>query len=90
MERKIIMTAMVLALSPWVYAMPTEKELEEVKPIVDSLIADDVRAMKAKKTQPKDVAIAMVSLADKAESEAGKFLLMRKAFCVSVRGNMDD
>ena len=81
---------MALALSPLADAMPSESDLKEAKPIVDALISDDMRALKAKKKSPKDVASAMLALADKAESEAGKFLLMHKAFCVSARNNMDD
>ena len=90
MDMNRVIVAIVLALSACAHAMPSEQELNKVKPIVDSLIADDMRALKAKKKSPKDVAAAQVALADKAESEAGKFLLLRRAFCVSVRGNMDD
>ncbi len=86
----VILVITAFILSPLAYSMPSEQELKEVKPLVDSLIADDIRAMKAKKKSPKDVAVAMVAFADKAESEAGKFLLLHKAFCVSACGNMDD
>ena len=90
MKRKIVVATMALALSPMANAMPSGSDLKEAKPIVDALISDDMRALKAKKKSPKDVASAMLALADKAESEAGKFLLMHKAFCVSARNNMDD
>jgi formylglycine-generating enzyme required for sulfatase activity len=86
----VILVIMALALSPLAYGMPSEQKLKEVKPLVDSLIADDMQAMKAKKKSPKDVAVALVAFADKAESEAGKFLLLHKAFYVSARGNIDD
>ena len=90
MDMKRVIVAIVLVLSAMVQAMPSGQELNNVKPIVDSLIADDMRALKAKKKSPKDVARAMMALADKAESEAGRFLLMYKAFCVSARSNVDD
>ena len=90
MKRKIVVATMALALSPMANAMPSGSDLKEAKPIVDALISDDMRALKAKKKSPKDVASAMMVLADKAESEAGKFLLMHKAFCVSARSYMDD
>ena len=86
----VILVITALALSPLAYGMPSEQKLNEVKPLVDSLIADDMQAMKAKKKSPKDVAVALAAFADKAESEAGKFLLLHKAFCVSARGNIDD
>ena len=44
-----VIVAIVLALSACAHAMPSEQELNKVKPIVDSLIADDMRALKAKK-----------------------------------------
>lgn len=86
----VMLVITAFALSSLSYGMPSEQELKEVKPLVDSLIADDIQAMKAKKKSPKDVAVALAAFSDKAESEAGKFLLLRKAFCVSARGNIDD
>lgn len=88
MKRTMAMFLLVWAASAW--AMPTDQELATAKPIVDTLVGDDLRALKAKKKSPKDVDAAHVALADSAESEAGKYLLLQGAFSIYARDGQDD
>ena len=67
-------------------AMPTKKELAAAQPIVADLTAEDLRALKAKEKTPADVAAAHVALAGKADTEAGKYLLLQGAFRLYARG----
>ena len=60
--------------------MPTRAELAQAQPIVNDLTADDLRALKSKEKKPGDVAAAHLDLADKADTEAGKYLLLQGAF----------
>ena len=73
------------ALAAMVGAMPTKDELAQAQPLVNDLTADDLRALKAKEKTPGDVAAAHLALADKAETEAGKYLLMHGAFRLYAR-----
>ena len=68
-----------------VYAMPTKEELAQAQSLVNDLTADDLRALKAKEKTPGDVAAAHLALADKADTEAGKYLLLQGAFKLYVR-----
>ena len=73
------------ALAATVCAMPTKDELAQAQPVVNDLTADDLRALKAKEKKPSDVAAAHLDLADKAETEAGKYLLLQGAFRLYAR-----
>ena len=79
-----------LALASLAYAMPSEREIKTAKPIVDSLIADDMEALKKKTKQPAEVAAAQYELVEKAESEAGKFLLLQSVFRIYARNGLYD
>ena len=74
--------AIVLASSAC--AMPSERELQDAKPLVESLIADDMKALKQNKMRPIDAVSLQYRLAKKADTEAGKILLLRNAFNIST------
>ena len=57
--------------------MPSESDIKKAKPVVDSLIADDLYVMNKKMKPPAAVAAKFRSLAEKADTEVGKFLLLQ-------------
>lgn len=85
MARRLV-AGMTLAIAATAGAMPTKQELAEAQAFVQDLTADDMRALKAKEKKPGDVAAAHLALADKAETEAGKYLLLQGAFRLYARG----
>ena len=70
--------------------MPSESDIKKAKPVVDSLIADDVYVMNKKMKPPAAVASKFRSLAEKADTEAGKFLLLQSIFSVYASNGMYD
>lgn len=84
-KRLVAGFALALAVAP-ALAMPTKKDLAAAQPTVQDLTAGDMRAMRAKEKTPSDVAAAHIALADKAETEAGKYLLLQGAFGLYARG----
>ena len=74
------------ALAATVCAMPTKQQISQAQPLVNDLTADDLRALKAKEKTPGDVAASHLALADKADTEAGKYLLLQGAFRLYARG----
>ena len=66
-------------------AMPTRDELVQAQKIVEDLTADDVRALKTGAKKAGEVAAAQLALADEAETEAGKYLLLQGAFKLYAR-----
>ena len=74
---------MLAAAGAW--AMPTKNELAQAQQLVQDLTAEDLRAMKAGTKQPGEVAAAQLALADEAETEAGKYLLLQGAFKLYAR-----
>ena len=85
MARRLV-AGMTLAIAATAGAMPTKQELAEALPFVQDLTADDMRALKAKEKESGAVAAAHLALADKAETEAGKYLLLQGAFRLYARG----
>ena len=83
--KKLMIAMVVLAATAHGLAMPTRAELSKAQPLVNDLTADDLRALKAKEKKPGDVAAAHLDLADKADTEAGKYLLLQGAFRLYVR-----
>ena len=73
------------ALTATVCAMPTKQQLAQAQQLVNDLTADDLRALKAKEKTPGDVAAAHLALADEADTEAGKYLLLQGAFRLYAR-----
>lgn len=77
---RLVVVAAVFACGLATSAMPTKEELVQAQALVADLTADDVRAMKSGAKKPGEVAAAQVALADEAETEAGKYLLLQGAF----------
>ena len=61
-------------------AMPTEAELQEVKPILKTLTEDDYAAVKAGTKTRSELADSLLGYVGDAESEAAKFSLIQAAF----------
>ena len=85
MKRLILLLAVLPSslLSP---AMPTEREIAEVKPLVAELMKPDTDAMKAGRKSKVDVAKSAMLLIVKADTPAAKLLLARGAFQNFVKG----
>ena len=66
-------------------AMPTKEELVQAQKLVQDLTADDLRALNAGTKKAGEVAAAQLVLADEAETEAGKYLLLQGAFKLYAR-----
>ena len=82
---RLVVAAAVFACGLAVCAMPTKDELVQAQKLVEDLTADDVRAMKSGAKKPGEVAAAQLALADEAETEAGKYLLLQGAFKLYAR-----
>ena len=82
---RLIVAAIAFACGFATYAMPSKEELAQAQPLVNDLTASDLRALKAKEKTPGDVATAHLALAGKAETEAGKYLLLQGAFRLYAR-----
>ena len=66
--------------------MPSKSDLSKAEALVLDLISDDMVAMRNGTKAPGEVAAAQLELAGKAETEAGKYLLLKSAFKVYARG----
>lgn len=85
MNNNIVSTCAILAATaafcPFALsAMPTRAELKEAQPIVSELMAADVAALKAGKTDAKAVAEKALGYAEEASTDAAKYLLLQGAF----------
>lgn len=60
-------------------AMPTQKELAKVQPVVNKLMGQALKDYKAKKMTAAEVGDAAMAFVDEASSEAVKFALMKGA-----------
>ena len=60
-------------------AMPTEEEARKAEPVVKKMLAQERAALNSGKMTRSEVAAAAMKLADKAESDAEKLLLMKGA-----------
>ena len=65
---------------PFAEAMPTEAEIQEVRPILQQLTEDDYAALKAGKKTRSELADSLLGYVSDAESEAAKFSLIQMAF----------
>ena len=86
---RIILGGLV-ALTTTAQAMPTPEQTNKVKPLVIDLMRDDEAALKSGKKTRVEVAESAMELADKADSEAAKLLLMQGAFNLYVRAGEFD
>ncbi len=83
--KRLAAAGLTLAMAATAWAMPTKQQLVEAQRIVKDLTADDLLDLKAKKKTAGDVAAGHLALADKAETEAGKYLLLQGAFRLYAR-----
>ena len=84
------MLAGFVTFSMAVFAMPTPEQTKKVESLVVDLMRDDQAALKSGKKTRVEVAESAMSLADQAESEAAKLLLMKGAFNLYVRAGEFD
>ena len=71
-------------------AMPTEEETRRAEPVVQKLLASERAALKSGKKTRSEVAVAAMKLADEADSDAAKLLLIKGAFVLYVQdGKLD-
>ena len=86
---KIILSGL-MAFAATANAMPTQEETKKVEPLVMDLMREDQAALKSGKKTRAEVAESAMELADQAESEAAKLLLMKGAFNLYVRAGEFD
>jgi len=71
-------------------AMPTEEETKRAEPVVRKLLARERAALRSGKKTRSEVAVAAMKLADEADTDAAKLLLMKGAFVLYVQdGNLE-
>ena len=71
-------------------AMPTEEETKLAEPVVKKLLAAERAAYKSGNKTCSEVAAAAMKLADEADTDAAKLLLMKGAFTLYVQdGNLE-
>ena len=85
-----IMLSGLVAFAATANAMPTQEETKKVESLVMDLMRDDQAALKSGKKTRVEVAESAMELADKAESEAAKLLLIKGAFNLYVRAGEFD
>ena len=83
---KIAAAAALATVALAATAMPTKRQLAEAQQIVKDLTSDDISALKSKQKTPGEVAAKHLELAAKADTEAGKYLLLQGAFRLYARG----
>ena len=90
MKAKMI-CAMALACAAFqLAAMPTEEEAKQAEPVVKKLLASERAALDSGKKTRSEVAAAAMKLADEADTDAAKLLLMKGAFVLYVKdGNLE-
>lgn len=90
MKAKLI-CAMVLTCAAFqLAAMPTEEETKRAEPVVKKLLAPERAALKSGKKTRSEVAAAAMKLADEADTDAAKLLLMKGSFVLYVKdGNLE-
>ena len=86
---KIILGGL-MAVAATVNAMPTLEQTKKVEPLVMDLMREDQNALKSGKKTRAEVAESAMALAEKAETEAAKLLLMKGAFHLYVRAGEFD
>ena len=86
---KVILGGLIAGVA-MVNAMPTLEQTKKVEPLVMGLMREDQNALKSGKKTRAEVAQSAMELADKAESEAAKLLLMKGALNLYVRAGAFD
>ena len=83
---KIAVSVSLVAVALAATAMPTKRQLAEAQKLVNDLTVDDIRALNAKQKTAGEVAAKHLDIAAKADTEAGKYLLLQGAFRLYARG----
>ncbi len=78
------------AISTPLVAMPTKQDIDKVSAVVQDLMRPEQEAMNAGRKTRAEVAQAATSLAEQADSEAAKLLLLKGAFNLYVRDGAFD
>ena len=91
---KMKLTLMVAAAAAFaavqMAAMPTEEDVRRAEPDVKKLLAPERAALESGRKTRSEVAEAAMKLADEADSDAAKLLLMKGAFVLYVKdGNLE-
>ena len=86
---KVILGGLIAGVA-MVNAMPTPEQTRKAEPLVMDLMREGQIALKSGKKTRAEVAQSAMELADKAESEAAKLLLMKGAFNLYVRAGEFD
>ena len=81
--KSVVMLTMAAITIP-LMAMPTKQELKKVEGLVQELMRPELDEFKAGKKTRADVAQAAIALAEKAESDAAKMLLLKGSFTLYV------
>ena len=90
MKYKKIMLAGFVSLAATAFAMPTQEQTKKVESLVADLMRDDQAALKSGKKTRVEVAESAMKLAEQAESEAAKLLLIKGAYNLYVRAGEFD
>jgi len=84
MKIKSIVMFSLAAIATSLTAMPTKQDLKQVEGLVQELMRPELDAFKSGKKTRADVAKSAISLAEKAESDAAKMLLLKGSFTFYV------
>lgn len=84
MKIKSVVMLSLVAVATSLTAMPTKQELKQVEGLVQELMRPELDAFKTGKKTRADVAKSAISLAEKAESDAAKMLLLKGSFTLYV------
>ena len=84
MKIKSIVMLSLTAVAMSLTAMPTKQELKQVEGLVQELMRPELDAFKAGTKTRADVAKSAIALAEKAESDAAKMLLLKGSFTFYV------
>lgn len=89
--KKTVLSFVALALlAPILFAMPTQKEVAEVQPLVNELMSPLVKDFKAKKISAAEVGDGAMAFVEEAESLPAKFVLLKGAVSYYAKGKEYD
>ena len=86
MKKKFLACGLAACAALVALALPTKKEVQAARPIVAELMADAVAEQKAGKINTAELGARALALADRAETEAARLLLLQGAVIAFARG----
>ena len=86
MKKKFLACGLAACAALVALALPTKKEMQAARPIVAELMADAVAEQKAGKIKTAELGARALALADRAETEAARLLLLQGAVIAFARG----